>query len=184
MEQDQPSVFKDDSSNPGPSSNASDGGEWGIDAIDAAVSVVGAVAGSAFGSAGLIAAALVGPFARHALSRLTELRTRLNEAGFDEQALIRRLDEDEVLAQLVADVARGCVDSSLAAKRVLLARAAIRALNDGAVVDVEARLVRTAASVDTADIRVLANHGRTVGPPGRHRNHIRPGDRGAVAWRR
>ena len=43
----------------------------------------------------------------------------------------------------------------MAAKRRLLSRAAVRALKDDAVVDVEARLVRTLNALDTLDVRAL-----------------------------
>lgn len=85
-----------------------------------------------------------------------ELRARVDAAGLDDETLVERLEGNEALAHMVAEVVRGTIESDLAAKRALLARAAIRGLKDDAVVDVEARVVRTAVEMDTADIRVLA----------------------------
>ncbi len=56
----------------------------------------------------------------------------------------------------MANAVRGAVESDLRAKRLFLARAAIRPLQNDATVGVEARFVRTAAQLDTLDVRVLA----------------------------
>jgi hypothetical protein len=123
---------------------------------EAAVAAASATIAAMFGPAGAVAAAFLGPFAVHAGRRFRELRARVDGAGLDDETIIGRLEENEALAHLVAEVVRGTVESDLAAKRALLARAAIRALQDDAVVDVEARFVRTAVEIDSADVRVLA----------------------------
>jgi len=85
--------------------------------LEAAISAVGATVGAAFGPLGSIIGAFIGPYAKLAIARFLELRTQIDQADLDEQELIRRLDESEVLAQLVAEVVRGTVESDLAAKR-------------------------------------------------------------------
>ena len=124
--------------------------------LEAVIAVVTTTVGAMFGPVGAIAGAFVGPYAKHAATRLIELRSRVEEAGVDSETLVGRLDENEALAHLIAEVVRGTVDSDLAAKRALLARAAIRALENDSVVDIEQRIVRTANQVDTVDIRLLA----------------------------
>ena len=122
----------------------------------AAIGVAGVVAGTAFGPAGGVIAAFVGPYATFAFKRLRELSVAVEDAGFDEDSVSARLSSDETLAQLTAKAAQGVVESDLAAKRKLLARAVIRALGDDADVDAEARLIRTVGDIDTVDVRVLA----------------------------
>lgn len=124
--------------------------------LQAAVAVVSATVGAAFGPVGSIAGALVGPYALHAARRLLELRNRVEETGLGTDEIARRLEEDEDLAHLIAETVRATVESDLAAKRRLLAASAIRALTDDAVADVDHRIVRTAARVDTIDVHVLA----------------------------
>lgn len=130
--------------------------ELALTSQDAAVGVVSAVVGAALGPAGVVAAAFIGPYAVLAARRLRELQSRVADAGLQEAEIIERVSENEALAHLVASVARGTVESDSAAKRALLARAAVRALRDDAAVDVEGRFVRTAVEVDTTDVRVLA----------------------------
>jgi hypothetical protein len=129
---------------------------WAIADFDAAVSVVGATIGAVFGPLGAILGAGVGSYAKFAVKRFVELRARIDEAGLDEAQIIERLEENEPLAQMIAEVVRGTVETDLEAKRRLLAAAAIRALEDDAVVDEEATVVRTANAIDTTDVRVLA----------------------------
>lgn len=131
--------------------------EWALADLDAAIGIVGATVGTAFGPLGSILAAFVGPYAKLAVARVMRLRTRVSEEiDLDDEELRLRLEESEPLAQMMAEVVRGTVESDLEAKRRLLARAAIRALKDDAVVDEESVFVRTANAVDTTDVRVLA----------------------------
>jgi hypothetical protein len=129
---------------------------WAVVDLEAAVGVVTTTVGAMLGPAGAVVGALVGPYARHAATRLLELRSRVEEAGVDTETIVDRLDHNEELAQLIAEAVRATVESDLAAKRALLARAAIRALEDDAVVDIDQRIVRAAAQVDTVDVHVLA----------------------------
>lgn len=124
---------------------------------EAAVGVVGAVAGATFGPLGAITAALLSPFAVHAARRIRELAARINEdTGLKQDEIRERLVADERLADLVACAVRAAIESDLRATRRLLARAVVEALKDDAKVDVEARFVRAAAALDTVDVRVLA----------------------------
>jgi phage tail tape-measure protein len=151
--------------------------------LEAAISAVGATVGAAFGPVGSILGAFIGPYAKLAIARFLELRTQIDQADLDEQELIRRLDENELLAQLVAEVVRGTVESDLASKRRVLAQAAIRALRDDAAVDEEARFIRTANEVDTFDIRVLAYLGqRTEADASRNRELTLSADQIAQRW--
>lgn len=142
---------------------------------EAAIYVVASVVGVTLGPAGVIAGAFLGPFAVHAAKRFRELTTEVSAAGLDADTIVERLDDDEVLSQLVAEVVRGTVESDSAAKRALLAHAAIHALTDDAAVDEEARFVRTAIEVDTFDIRCSLTsaserrpmHRGIVSPPSR-----------------
>ncbi|MEX1046987.1 MAG: hypothetical protein WD050_06275 [Actinomycetota bacterium] len=84
------------------------------------------------------------------------MSTHVEEAGFDEDAIKERLADNESIAQVVASAVRGVVESDLRSKRLLLARAVVRALQDDAAADIEARFVRTAGEIDTVDVRVLA----------------------------
>lgn len=85
-----------------------------------------ATVGAAFGPLGSILGAFVGPYAKLAISRFLELRDRVDaEVGFNEEELRRRLEENEALAEMVAEVVRGTVESDLGANRRLLAQAAI-----------------------------------------------------------
>lgn len=123
---------------------------------EAAIAAVTAVAAAELGPAGAVVGALLGPYATLAAKRLRELLRRVEEAGLDRDTIVKRLEEDEAIAQIIAEVVRGTVESDLRAKRRLLAQAAIRALEDDAVVDEETVFVRTAAAIDTVDVRVLA----------------------------
>jgi hypothetical protein len=113
------------------------------------------VVGATLGPLGVIAAAMLSPLALHAARRLREFAADVRRDGLDEEALRRLLEEDERLADLVARALRSAVESDLGAKRKLLARAVRRALEDDAVVDVEDKIVRAAAAIDTTDVRVL-----------------------------
>lgn len=125
-----------------------------------AIEIVSAMAGAALGPAGVVAAALVGPFAVHAVDRLNEMHERVYSTGLVAKQVAARLQEDGTLAHLVAEATRAVIESDLPAKRALLARAVVRALQDDAEVDVEQGLVRAAAAVSTVDVRVLARlHG-------------------------
>jgi hypothetical protein len=123
----------------------------------AAIGILSAMAGAAFGPAGVIAAALVGPFAVHAVDRLNEMHERVYSTGLVAEEVAARLRKDGTLAHLVAEATRAAVESDLPAKRALLARAVLRALQDDAEVEVEVEqeLVRAAAAVSTVDVRVL-----------------------------
>ena len=115
-----------------------------------------ATVGAAFGPLGAILGAGVSSYAKFAIRRFLELRTRIDGAGLEEQEIIERLDENETLAQMIAEVIRGTVESDLEAQRRLLADAAIQALQDDAVVDEENVFVQAAAAISTVDVRVLA----------------------------
>jgi hypothetical protein len=123
---------------------------------EAAIGVVTSIVGQSLGPAGAVVGAFLGPFAVHAAKRISELVARVDEVGLEKGTIVERLNENEALAQLVAEVVRATVESDLGAKRALLAQAAIRALRDDAAVDVEARVVRVAVAIDTVDVRVLA----------------------------
>jgi hypothetical protein len=132
------------------------GDELAVASQDAAIGVVTAVVGAVFGPAGAVVGALIGPYAKLAMDRLTRLRQRINrDTGLDEQEIVDRLDANAPLAHLVAEAVRGTVESDLAAKRDLLTKAVVRALEDDAVVDTENKFVRAANEIDTADVRVL-----------------------------
>lgn len=109
---------------------------------EAAIAAVTAVAAAELGPAGAVVGALLGPYATLAAKRLRQLLGRVDEAGFDRDIIVARLDDDEALAQLVAEAVRGTVESDLEAKRRLLAAAVIRALEDDAVVNEEAVFVQ------------------------------------------
>jgi hypothetical protein len=146
---------------------------------EAAVGVLGAVIGaSTLGPEGAVVAALLGPFAVHAARRLREFMAdvRFDELEIDQVA--KRLFQDEQLADLVAQALHAAIESDLKAKRRLLARAVRHALADDAQVDVEAKYVRTAAVIDTTDIRVLAivnAFTQEQRMPIRHIGHVSPG---------
>lgn len=123
---------------------------------EAAIAIVGTMAGIALGPTGAVAAALVGPFAVHAVKRLNEMSMQLAHAGVDAQLIDAKLASDEEIAHLVAEAVRGTVESDLASQRRLLARAVVRAVRDDAEVDVNQRIVRVASALDTVDVRVLA----------------------------
>jgi hypothetical protein len=127
--------------------------------------LLGAVAGATImlGPVGGIVAALIGPFASFAARRLEEWLGILRSAGVDEAELAQRLLEDEVLAHLVAEAVRATIESDIRAKRTLLARAVLRALEEDADVNVEARFIRTAGALDTVDVKVLAIIGELTG---------------------
>jgi hypothetical protein len=129
---------------------------WAIADSDAAVSVLTASVGAAFGPLGAILGAAVGSYAKSATRRFIELRKRIEEAGLEDQETIERLGQNEALAWLIAEVVRGTVESDLNAKRRLLGDAAIRALQDDAFVDKETVFVQAAAAIDTVDVRVLS----------------------------
>jgi hypothetical protein len=138
--------------------------EWALTHLDAAAGLVGATVGATVGPLGSILAALIGPYGKRVAARLMGLRTRVAEEVDDEE-LLRRLEESEPLAQMMAEVVRGTVESDLEAKRRLLARAAIHALKDDAIVDEERVFVRACNALDTLDVRVLvsiAAHGDDV----------------------
>ena len=129
---------------------------WALADLDSAISVMSATVGAAFGPLGAILGAGVSSYAKFAIRRFLELRTRIDGAGLEEQEIIERLDENETLAQMIAEVIRGTVESDLEAQRRLLADAAIQALQDDAVVDEENVFVQAAAAISTVDVRVLA----------------------------
>jgi len=126
---------------------------WALADLDSAISVMSATVGAAFGPLGAILGAGVGSYAKFAIRRFLELQTRIDGAGLEEQEIIERLDENETLAQMIAEVVRGTVESDLEAKRRLLADATIRALQDDAERNV---FVQAAAAINTVDVRVLA----------------------------
>jgi len=130
--------------------------EFALADLDAAVGIVGATVGAAFGPLGSILGGARRPYAKFAVTRFMELRTSVaTEVGLEDQELRRRIEESEPLAQMIAEVVRGTVESDLGAKRRLLARAAVHALKDDSAVNVEAVFVRTANALDTIDIHVL-----------------------------
>jgi hypothetical protein len=121
---------------------------------------VTAVAAAELGPAGAVLAGLLGPYAALAGKRLRGLIGTVEEAGFDRERIVESLEGNEALAQMIAEVVRGTVESDLEAKRRLLARAAIRALEDDAVVDEVTIYVRTANAVDAIDLKVLSRLGQ------------------------
>jgi hypothetical protein len=136
---------------------------------EAAIAAVTAVAAAELGPTAAVVGALVGPFAGLAAKRLRELVGKVEGAGIGRETIVGRLENNEALAQMIAEIVRGTVESELEAKRRLLARAAIRALRDDAIVDEEAVVVRTAGALDTVDVRVLSIIARLQDPDdGRH----------------
>lgn len=83
---------------------------WALADLDSAISVMSATVGAAFGPLGAILGAGVSSYAKFAIRRFLELRTRIDGAGLEEQEIIERLDENETLAQMIAEVIRGTVD--------------------------------------------------------------------------
>jgi hypothetical protein len=128
---------------------------WALADLESAVAVIQGVVGIAFGPIGVVLAALLGPQAKHAIAWLTELRSDIGATGLSEEELVDRLDSDPRLAQLVANIVRGTVESDSVARRKLLARSAVRALEDGAKVTEEAIFVRAANGIDAVDVRAL-----------------------------
>lgn len=123
---------------------------------DAALTTVTTSVGSMLGPEGALVASLVGVVGTAGIRWLLEVSERITrETGLDEATLNDHIERDERLAVLIGDVLRATFTSDLAAKRGLLARAAVRALQDDAVVDVEAAYVRTASQLNTADVRAL-----------------------------
>jgi hypothetical protein len=102
--------------------------ELALASFDAAMAALGAAVGYAYGPVGGTLATLLGPFAHLAVRRLLDLRSHLSDAGFSEEEILERLEENERLAQHIAEVVRGTVESDLEAKRRLLARSAVKAL--------------------------------------------------------
>lgn len=146
---------------------------------ESAIAVVQVVVGSLLPGVGTVMAAAVAPFAKFAAERLRDLATEWEAAGVDEEVVEERLQDDEARARLVADVVRGTLESDLAAKRKLLAHAAVRVFKDLTVdVDAEQRLVRAANMLDTFDVRVLAlaGHPPDRGPDTEYAGTLQPED--------
>jgi hypothetical protein len=129
--------------------------ELALTTQEAAIGIVAAVASAELGPVGAVVGALLAPMANLAAKRLREFVNSVHDS-VDVDTMAKKLDDNEALAQLVAEAIRGTIESDLAAKRKLLARAAVRALTDDAAIDEEGLIVRTLNSVGTADVRLLA----------------------------
>jgi hypothetical protein len=123
---------------------------------DLTVAAITTSVGSMVGPEGALVASLIGTAGTFGIRWLLEVSDRIaRETGVDEATLNARFEQDERLAVLIGEVFRATVTSEMAAKRGLLARAVVRALEDDAQVDVEGAYVRTASQLNTADVRVL-----------------------------
>jgi hypothetical protein len=99
------------------------------------------------------------------LKRLRHFRGALDKVLSPEE-LMNRLLASPRLQDVLITAIQAAQASDWPAKRILLARAVARAATDDSAIDIEMALVRTTASVETVDARLLVHLEIDAGQPG------------------